>query len=130
MAAVGGGTTGGVPPGVTEDAVLHTTPRSPVGPNSIHGLNAFGAVITAGPVQLWPESLVMYTSRSLPAGTMTANRPKWVGSAAPQGMGSVVDCSPMVATLGTREPVGGATGLPWLSVTGRETQVCPLSKLA
>ena len=52
MVAVGGGITGGVPPGVNEDVVLHTTPRSPVGPNSIHGLNAFGAVITAGPVPL------------------------------------------------------------------------------
>ena len=41
----------------------------------------------------------------------------------------MVDCSTTVATLATREPVGGATGRPWLSVTGWEVQVCPLSKL-
>ena len=63
-------------PGANEDAVLHATPSSPLGPNAILGLYAFGAAITVGPVHLRPASLVMFTSRSSPIGTMTANRPR------------------------------------------------------
>src|SRR4051794_15562458 len=69
----------------------HTAPSTPVLENAIHGLTnaplTSGSLIATGPVQVRPESLVVYTSTSVATAMMfvsasTAYCPGCAGSAA------------------------------------------------